>query len=93
MGLAALCDLKICIESEQVYGVNGKRPSSESFKVGYMLIIENFLTLDLNMFILTTKLFFQIHINRVVFRYIFYFLTEARGGIFMGPGMLDMHYH
>lgn len=76
MGLAGLCDFKIFFESEQVHSVSGKRPSSESFKVGYMLIIGNFLTLGLNMFILTTELFFQIHINRVVFRYIFFFLIE-----------------
>lgn len=58
-----------------------------------MFIIGNFLIPDLNMFVLTTELFFQIHINSVVFRDIFLFLTETHGGIFMGPGMLNMHYH
>lgn len=58
-----------------------------------MFIVRHFLTPDLHMFILTAKLFFQIHINSVVFSDIFLFLTEMQGGIFMGPGMLDMHYH
>lgn len=40
-----------------------------------MLIIGIFLTSDLHMFILTTKLFFQIHMSSVVFRDIFFFLT------------------
>lgn len=39
-----------------MHSANGKRPCSESLKIGYMFIIGNFLTPDLNMFILTTKL-------------------------------------
>lgn len=56
MELAALCELKIRIQSEQTDSANGKRPCSESLKTGYMFIIGNFLTPDLNMFIITTKL-------------------------------------
>jgi len=61
--------------------------------IGYMFVIGNFLTPHLNVFTLTTKLFFQIHINCVVFGYIFLFLTEMQGGISVGPGMLEMHCH
>lgn len=45
------------------------------------------------MFTLRTELFFQIHMNSVVFRDIFFFLTEMQDDIFMGPGVLDMHSH
>lgn len=45
------------------------------------------------MFTLRTELFFQIHLNSVVFRDIFFFLKEMQDDIFMGPGMLDMHSH
>lgn len=75
-----------------MHSANGKRSCSELLKIGYMFIIGNFLTPHLNVFILTTKLFFQIHINSVVFRDIFVFLTETQSDIFMEPGMLDMHY-
>lgn len=39
------------------------------------------------------ELFFQIHMNIVVFRDIFFFLMEMQDDIFMGPGMLHMHSH
>lgn len=58
-----------------------------------MLIIWNFFTPYLNRFTLRTELCFQIDMNSVVFRDIFFFLTEMQDDIFMGPGMLNMHSH
>lgn len=93
LGLAVLCELKIWIKPEQMYSADTKRPSSELLYISYVLIIWNFFTPYLNMFPLRSELFFQIHMNSVVFRNIFFFLTEMQDDIFMGPGMLNMHSH
>lgn len=62
-----------------MYSANTKRPSSESLKISYVLFIPNFFTPDLNMLALRTELFFQIHMNSVVFRDIFFFLSGDAG--------------
>lgn len=69
--LAGLGELKIRIKSLQTDSANWKRPCSESLEIAYMLIIGIFLTSDLHMSILTTRLFFQIDISSTVFRDIF----------------------